>query len=206
MPRWFGLTFRPNSCDTYARISLAVGPWGRASTAFKTASRTATVLTCPPPRAPGSPPAGAVAAELPLRRLSVLSPLLPNSVSTRSAISSYEDARGKNPFWIDKLTPIQIATFDLDDYRNVRGQFTTDEWINLMVRSIGYEPGEMSRRLKLLFLVRLIPLAERNYNLVELGPRGTGKSYVVQEVSPYTALLTGGTTVANLFGHMSGRQ
>jgi ATP-dependent Lon protease len=117
-----------------------------------------------------------------------------------------EEARGKNPFWIDKLTPIQIATFDLDDYRNVRGQFTTDEWINLIVRSMGYEPSEMSRRLKLLFLVRLIPLAERNYNLVELGPRGSGKSYVVQEVSPYTALLTGGTTVANLFGHMSGRQ
>ena len=104
------------------------------------------------------------------------------------------------------LTPIQIATFDLDEYRNVRRQFTTDEWIDLIVRSMGYEPGEMSRRLKLLFLVRLIPLAERNYNLVELGPRGTGKSYVVQEVSPYTALLTGGTTVANLFGHMSGRQ
>jgi ATP-dependent Lon protease len=74
------------------------------------------------------------------------------------------------------------------------------------MRSMGYEPGEMSRRLKLLFLVRLIPLAERNYNLVELGPRGTGKSYVVQEVSPYSALLTGGTTVANLFGHMNGRQ
>jgi ATP-dependent Lon protease len=117
-----------------------------------------------------------------------------------------EDAGGKNPFWIDKLTPIQIATFDLDEYRNVRRQFTTDEWLNLIVRSMGYEPSEMSRRLKLLFLVRLIPLAERNYNLVELGPRGTGKSYVVQEVSPYTALLTGGTTVANLFGHMSGRQ
>src|SRR4029079_12371392 len=64
----------------------------------------------------------------------------------------------------------------------------------------------MSRRLKLLFLVRLIPLAERNYNMVELGPRGTGKSYVVQEVSPYAALLTGPTTVANLFGHMGGRQ
>jgi ATP-dependent Lon protease len=117
-----------------------------------------------------------------------------------------EEAAGKNPFWIDKLTPIQIATFDLDEYRNVRKQFTTDEWINLIVRSMGYEPNGMSRRLKLLFLVRLIPLAERNYNLVELGPRGTGKSYVVQEVSPYTALLTGGTTVANLFGHMSGRQ
>jgi ATP-dependent Lon protease len=71
---------------------------------------------------------------------------------------------------------------------------------------MGYEPAEMPRRLKLLFLVRLIPLAERNYNLVELGPRGTGKSYVVQEISPYAALLTGGSTVANLFGHMSGRQ
>lgn len=119
---------------------------------------------------------------------------------------SDEESKGKNPFWIDKLVPIQIATFDLDEYRNVRMQFTTDEWLDLIVRSMGYEPGEMSRRLKLLFLVRLIPLAERNYNLVELGPRGTGKSYVVQEVSPYTALLTGGTTVANLFGHMSGRQ
>src|ERR1700680_1230455 len=117
-----------------------------------------------------------------------------------------EESKGKNPFWIDKLVPIQIAPCDLDESRNVRKQFTTDEWIDLIVRSMGYEPGEMSRRLKLLFLVRLIPLAERNYNLVELGPRGTGKSYVIQEVSPYTALLTGGTTVANLFGHMSGRQ
>jgi ATP-dependent Lon protease len=117
-----------------------------------------------------------------------------------------EESRGKNPFWIDTLTPIQIATFDLAEYRRLRGEFTTDEWLNLMLRSMGYEPSEMSRRLKLLFLVRLIPLAERNYNLIELGPRGTGKSYVVQEVSPYSALLTGGTTVANLFGHMSGRQ
>jgi ATP-dependent Lon protease len=117
-----------------------------------------------------------------------------------------EDAKGKYPFWIDKLTPIQIATFDLEEYRSVRRQFTTEEWIDLLVRSMGYEPSKMSRRLKLLFLVRLIPLAERNYNLVELGPRGTGKSYAVQEISPYAALLTGGTTVANLFGHMSGRQ
>src|SRR5262245_15045386 len=117
-----------------------------------------------------------------------------------------EETRGKNPFWIDKLTPIQIATFDLDEYRRLRRELTTDEWLDLMLRSMGYEPGEMSRRLKLHFLVRLIPLAERNYNLVELGPRGTGKSYVVQEVSPYSALLTGPTTVANLFGHMGGRQ
>lgn len=117
-----------------------------------------------------------------------------------------EGTRGKYPFWIDKLTPIQIATFDLEEYRKVRSGFTTDEWLDLIVRSMGYEPAAMSRRLKMLFLIRLIPLAERNYNLVELGPRGTGKSYVVQEISPYSALLTGPTTVANLFGHMGGRQ
>jgi ATP-dependent Lon protease len=117
-----------------------------------------------------------------------------------------EESRGKHPFWIDRLTPIQIATFDLDDYRRVRAEFTTDEWLDLIVRSMGYEPAGMTRRLKLLFLVRLIPLTERNFNLVELGPRSTGKSYVVQEISPYAALLTGGTTQASLFGHMNGRQ
>jgi ATP-dependent Lon protease len=118
---------------------------------------------------------------------------------------SDEDEQGKNPFWIDNLTPIQLATFDLAEYQRLRGEFTTDEWLDLMVRSMGYEPSLLDRRLKLLFLVRLIPLCERNFNLVELGPRGTGKSYAVQELSPYTALLTGPTTVANLFGHMSGR-
>ena len=98
-----------------------------------------------------------------------------------------------------------MATFDLDEYQRLRGEFSDAEWIDLMVRSMGYEPAEMTRRLKLLFLTRLIPLCERNYNLVELGPRGTGKSYVIQEISPYAALLTGPTTVANLFGHMGGR-
>src|SRR5260370_6302158 len=117
-----------------------------------------------------------------------------------------EEAKGKYPFWIDKLTPIQIATFDLEDYRRVRCEFSMDDWIDLMVRSMGYEPAEMSRRLKFHLLVRLIPLPDRNYNLVELGPRGTGKSYVVHAVSPYSALLTCGTTVANLFGRMSARQ
>jgi ATP-dependent Lon protease len=118
---------------------------------------------------------------------------------------SDEEEQGKNPFWIENLTPIQLATFDLAEYQRLRGEFTTDEWLDLMVRSMGYEPSLLDRRLKLLFLVRLIPLCERNFNLVELGPRGTGKSYAVQELSPYTALLTGPTTVANLFGHMSGR-
>ncbi len=117
-----------------------------------------------------------------------------------------EETKGKNPFWIDKLTPIQLASFDLDEYRRLRAEFTTDEWLDFILRSMGYEPTAMERRLKLLFLIRLIPLCERNYNLVELGPRGTGKSYAVQELSPYAALLTGPTTVANLFGHMNGKQ
>src|SRR5690606_3749467 len=117
-----------------------------------------------------------------------------------------EESRGKNPFWIDKLTPIQIATFDLEEYRRVRGELTTDESLDLIMRSMGYEPAAMSRRPKLLFLVRLIPPAERGYTLSDLGPRGTGKSYVVQDVSPYSALITGATTVTNLFAHMNGRQ
>ena len=116
-----------------------------------------------------------------------------------------EETKGKYPFWIDKLTPIQLASFDLDEYRTSRSEFTTDEWLDLVLRSMGYESGSMERRLKLLFLTRLIPLCERNYNLVELGPRGTGKSYAVQELSPYSALLTGPTTVANLFGQQQGR-
>ena len=116
-----------------------------------------------------------------------------------------EESRGKHPFWIDKLAPIQIATFDTEEYRRLRGEFSAEEWTDLLIRSMGYEPSSMERRLKLLFLTRLIPFAERNYNLVELGPRGTGKSYAVQELSPYGALMTGPTTVANLFGHMSGK-
>lgn len=116
-----------------------------------------------------------------------------------------EEASGKkrSPFWIDTIKPIQLATFDLEEYREGRSQFTTDEWIDLMVRSMGLEPSHFERRLKLLFLVRLIPLCEQNYNLVELGPRGTGKSYAYQELSPYVILLTGPTTVANLFYNMA---
>ncbi|MFH1921849.1 MAG: protease Lon-related BREX system protein BrxL [Planctomycetota bacterium] len=116
-----------------------------------------------------------------------------------------DESRGKHPFWIDRLSPIQIASFDLDEYRRGRGDFSSDEWIDIAIRTMGYESTEMDRRLKLLFLVRMIPLTERNFNLVELGPRGTGKSYAVQEISPYGALLTGPTTVANMFGHMLGK-
>ena len=89
-----------------------------------------------------------------------------------------EGAKGKrSPFWIEKLTPIQLASFSLEEYRQARSRFTSEEWVDLLIRSIGMEPAQFDRRLKLLFLLRLIPLCEANYNLVELGPRGTGKSY-----------------------------
>lgn len=115
-----------------------------------------------------------------------------------------EEAKGRrSPFWIEKLTPVQLATFNLDSYRKGRASFSTDEWLDVLIRSIGMEPSHFSRRLKLLFLTRLIPLCESNYNLVELGPRGTGKSYGFQELSPYAILMTGPTTVANLFYNMS---
>jgi ATP-dependent Lon protease len=115
-----------------------------------------------------------------------------------------QEATGKrSPFWIDSMKPIQLASFDLEEYRNGRREFTTDEWIDLLVRSIGLEPTNFDKRLKLLFLTRLIPLCEQNFNLIELGPRGTGKSYAFQELSPYVILLTGPTTVANLFYNMA---
>src|SRR6266404_1045248 len=114
-----------------------------------------------------------------------------------------EEVKGrKSPFWIEEIQPIQVATFDFDVYLDGRRQFSSDEWIDLVIRSVGLEPTKFTRRLKLLFLSRLIPLCEQNYNLVELGPRGTGKSFAYQELSPYVILLTGPTTVANLFYNM----
>lgn len=115
-----------------------------------------------------------------------------------------EEAKGKrSPFWLEEIKPIQLASFDLAEYREGRCQFSSDEWIDLLIRSIGLEPTYFDRRLKLLILIRLIPLCEQNYNVVELGPRGTGKSYGFQELSPYAILLTGPTTVANLFYNMA---
>lgn len=111
-----------------------------------------------------------------------------------------EEAKGrKSPFWIEKLTPIQLASFNLKEYQDARRQFSSDEWVDALIRGIGMDSAGFSRRLKLLFLLRLVPLCETNFNLVELGPRGTGKSYAFQELSPYVILMTGPTTVANLF-------
>jgi ATP-dependent Lon protease len=110
------------------------------------------------------------------------------------------------PFVIEDLRPIQLAITSFDDLKEKRKDFSTDEWIDVLIRSTGLEPAHFGRRVKLLLLMRLLPLAENNYNLVELGPRGTGKSYVYRELSPYAILVSGGeTTVPSLFVSHIGR-
>ncbi|MBE0448072.1 MAG: protease Lon-related BREX system protein BrxL [Actinobacteria bacterium] len=110
------------------------------------------------------------------------------------------------PFVITQLRPIQLATASLEEIRENRSRFAREEWINVLIRSLGFEPSALSERLKLLLLCRLIPLVENNFNFVELGPRGTGKSYVFREISPYSILVSGGeTTVPNLFVSNIGR-
>lgn len=109
-----------------------------------------------------------------------------------------------NPFKVANLTPIQMPRLDLDSIIGQRPSFSTEEWIDLLLRSMGYEPAGLDLRTKLHFLERMVPLIERNYNMCELGPRGTGKSHVYNEVSPYAILLSGGqTTTANLFGRLN---
>ena len=120
----------------------------------------------------------------------------------------YDEAdRRRNPFLINKLTPIQMPGIDMDDLKTARANFSDDEWIDVVLRSTGMEPNKFTKREKWLHLARLIPLVENNYNFCELGPRGTGKSHVYKEISPNSILVSGGqTTVANLFYNMSSRQ
>jgi len=110
-----------------------------------------------------------------------------------------DDAR-VSPWILGSLKPIQMSTFDYDGYLAARAEFTTDEWIDLLIQSIGFNPEMFGRRAKLLQLVRLIPFVERNFNLVELGPKGTGKSHIYSEFSPHGMLISGGeVTVPKLF-------
>ncbi len=114
-----------------------------------------------------------------------------------------EDKKNGNPVLISKLTPIQMPHVDINDLKTVRKAFTKDEWIDVMLRSIGMEADTLTPREKWLLLGRMIPLVENNFNLCELGPRSTGKSHLYKEISPNSILVSGGqTTVANLFYNM----
>jgi len=105
-----------------------------------------------------------------------------------------------SPWVLGSLKPIQLSNLDYDAYIEGRKQFSTDEWIDVLMQSIGLNPESFGRRSKLIQLVRLIPFCERNYNLIELGPKGTGKSHVYSEFSPHGTLVSGGeATLAKLF-------
>ncbi len=104
------------------------------------------------------------------------------------------------PWKMESIKPIQLSHFDYDGYLTARKKFTTDEWIGLLMQSIGFNPEMFGKRSKLFQLVRLIPYCERNYNLIELGPKGTGKSHIYSEFSPHGILISGGeVTVPKLF-------
>ncbi len=114
-----------------------------------------------------------------------------------------EDEKG-SPIHIHKLTPIQMPRIDLEELKEGRKQFTKEEWMRLLLRSIGMEPDTLNMREQWLLLARLLPLIENNFNFCELGPRSTGKSHIYKEISPNSILVSGGqTTVANLFYNMA---
>lgn len=103
-------------------------------------------------------------------------------------------------FYIEDLRPIQLSRFDFQQYTDGRNEFIRDDWLNVIMRSVGLEPSKLSQRVKMHFVARLAPLVEPNYNYIELGPRGTGKSYFFSEFSPYATLISGGqATKATLF-------
>jgi len=115
-----------------------------------------------------------------------------------------EDKKNGNPIQIRKLTPIQMPHVDINELKQGRKAFTKEEWMDIMLRSIGMEPDMLNDREKWLLLARMIPLVENNFNLCELGPRSTGKSHLYKEISPNSILVSGGqTTVANLFYNMA---
>ena len=110
------------------------------------------------------------------------------------------DERDSSPWIIESLKPIQVSNADLDEYKEARRSFSKDEWINTLMQTIGLNPEEFTNRSKLLQLSRLVPFVENNYNLIELGPKGTGKSHIYSEMSPHGILISGGeVTKAKLF-------
>ncbi len=112
----------------------------------------------------------------------------------------YTEDKKACPWLLQNIKPIQLAQFDFEDFKAKRAMFSTDEWIDLLMQSIGFNPEMLSRRKKLLQLVRLIPYCERNYNFIELGPKGTGKSHIYTEFSPHGTLISGGeVSAAKLF-------
>jgi len=128
---------------------------------------------------------------------------------TLEYIAALADQQGGQPFRVEAIRPIQMSTRDaLGTFVSGRARFTLDQWRELLLRSVGFEPGKLTARQQDILLLRMVPFVVRNYNAVELGPRGTGKSHLFQQVSPYAHLVSGGkATIANMFVNMaSGRR
>jgi ATP-dependent Lon protease len=118
----------------------------------------------------------------------------------------FDENSKDSPFKVVELKPIQMPETDLTDFIKHRSDFTLDEWIDIICRSVGMEPVNLNVKTKWHLVARMIPFVEKNFNICELGPRGTGKSFVYDEISPYSILISGGqTTVANLFYNMTTR-
>lgn len=110
------------------------------------------------------------------------------------------DEKKATPWVVEQIKPIQISNIDIQEFKSVRDQFTTDEWMDLLLQTMGLNPDEFTKRSKLLQITRLVPFVENNYNLIELGPKGTGKSHVFSELSPHGILISGGeVSKAKLF-------
>jgi ATP-dependent Lon protease len=119
----------------------------------------------------------------------------------------YEEGQKTSPFIVQHIKPIQMPNMDMNELKDGRRHFTRDEWIDVLMRSSGMEPTTLEQRVKWHFLARMVPFVENNYNMCELGPRGTGKSHIYKEISPNSILVSGGqTTAANLFYNMGRRQ
>ncbi|MFH2063618.1 MAG: BREX system Lon protease-like protein BrxL [Pseudomonadota bacterium] len=109
-------------------------------------------------------------------------------------------------FIIDDLRPIQLSRFDFDRYGEERKKFSRDEWLNIILRSVGLEPSKLSKRIKFHYIARLAPLVQANFNFIELGPRGTGKSYFFSEFSPYSTLISGGQSTKSVLFYNNARK
>lgn len=110
------------------------------------------------------------------------------------------DEKKATPWVVEQIKPIQISNIDIQEFKSVRDQFSTDEWMDLLLQTMGLNPDEFTKRSKLLQITRLVPFVENNYNLIELGPKGTGKSHVFSELSPHGILISGGeVSKAKLF-------
>ena len=110
------------------------------------------------------------------------------------------DEKKATPWVVEQIKPIQISNIDIEEFKSMREKFTTDEWLDILLQTMGLNPDEFTKRSKLLQITRLVPFVENNYNLIELGPKGTGKSHVFSELSPHGILISGGeVSKAKLF-------